>query len=254
MDKRRYLFVIKSSPSIILSPFSDSSLYKDHGAYSLLGRYGTGDMPVDTEALRGELNKAMEAGAREYYSSKGYYMRIILSASIFIAIYLFASIVIRDPIPLLDELLLSGVAALLYFFWSERRALRSNAHTDTVLSLRKALDLSFFKESRVVDIYESLADESLSLGPASFYKAPSQKTLFSAEEREEAEALCAALAKRWRRKAMVAELYEQSVAGSPSSRLLDALYKRLGPTEASLALAYLKLLALVQDGVGDAAP
>ena len=142
MDKRRYLFIIKSSPSIILSPFSDGSLYKDHGGYSLLGRYGTGDMPMDTEALRGELNKAMEAGAREYFGSKGFYVRLVLSALIFIAMYLFTSIVIRDPIPLLDELLLSVVAALLYYFWSERRALRSNAHTDTVLALRKALDLS----------------------------------------------------------------------------------------------------------------
>ncbi len=252
MDKRRYLFIIKSSPSIILSPFSDSSLYKGNGDYSLLGRYGTGDMPINTEALRAELNKAMEAGARNYFSAKGYYVRIILSAAIFLGIYLFTSIVIRDPIPLLDELLLSAVAALLYYFWSERRALRSNAHTDTVLALRTALDLSFFKESRVVDIYESLADESLSLGPASFYKKQSQKTLFNPEEREESEALCAALAQRWRSRAMVAELYEQSKAGSPSSRLLDALYKRLGPMEASLALAYLKLLALVLEGVADA--
>ncbi len=252
MDKRRYLFIIKSSPSIILSPFSDDSLYKGHGDCSLLGRYGTGDMPLNTEALRGELNKAMEAGAREYYGAKGYYIRIVLSALIFISIYLFTSIVIRDPIPLLDELLLSAIAALLYYFWSERRALHSNAHTDAVLALRKALDLSFFKESRVVDIFESLADESLSLGPASFYKKPSQKTLFSAEELEEAEALCAALAQRWRSKARVAELYSQSKAGSTSARSLDALYKRLGPMEASLVLAYLKMLALVQEGVADA--
>jgi len=152
---------------------------------------------------------------------------------------------VRDPVPLIDELLLGTLSAVAVFFASERRALSSPRHLETVLRLRRAIDGAFFSESRVVDLLESWRDESLALGPAAFYKAMPEPASLSPEELEEASALCALLAARWKSKGIVAELYDATLDGKVPGSLLDKAERKLGKEECALALAYLRLLPLV---------
>jgi hypothetical protein len=102
-----------------------------------------------------------------------------------------------------------------------------------------------FIESRVVDLVESWRDEALELGPASFYREDAADPGLSPDERAEAEALCTMFADRWRLKPIVAELYDTSRKGMPPGKILDRMFRSMGPDEAALAVAYLRLLACI---------
>jgi hypothetical protein len=230
----------------MLHPFEPGSeLFEAPVPIVLSGRYGTGEIPKDTVAIRAELYRAMEKGSRRHFLDKGYYLRLALTVGAFLGIYLFFSIVIRDPVPLIDELLLGGLAAAAVFFASERKALSSPKHIESLLTLRRSIDASLFIESRVVDLVESWRDEALELGPASFYREANPALKLSPDECIEAEVLCTLFANRWRSRPIVAELYEASRRNTPPGKVLDRLFKTLGPEEAALVLAYLRLLACV---------
>jgi hypothetical protein len=232
-----------SSP-VVMHPFSDKIPYSSAEGNPIAGRYGVGEVPSHADPIRAELYAAMEKGARKYFLDKGYYIRLALTSAVFIVVYLFLSIIVRDPVPLIDELLLGSLAAAAVFFASERKALSSQGHLETVLRLRRALDVAYFSESRVVDLFEAWRDEVLSLGPAAYYKADPVSIKFTADEIEEAAALCGMLAMRWKSRSIVVELYDATTKGTVPGALLDKAARKLGMNEYSLVIAYLRLIPL----------
>jgi len=246
MSDPKYLFILGGEKPLMLHPFDPGSeIFEAPGPVVLSGRYGTGEIPKDTATIRADLYRAMEYGSRRHFLDKGYYPRLFLTVVAFLGIYLFFSIVIRDPVPLIDELFLGGLSAAAVFFASERKALSSPKHIESLLSLRRSIDSSMFIESRVVDFVESWRDEALELGPASFYREYASDPVLSPDERAEAEALCTMFANRWRSRSIVAELYDISRKGAPPGKALDRLFRSIGHDEAALAVAYLRLLACI---------
>jgi len=244
MNRSNYVFVLNSGKQIVLHPFDTAEIFKSAEPDSIIGRYSSGESPHDADIIRTALYASMEKGTRRYYLNKGYYLRLALTTGTFIVSYLFLSIVVRDPVPLIDELLLGSLAAAAVFFASERRALSSPRHLEAVLKFRRAIDGAYFSESRIVDLVEAWRDEAVALGPAAFYKADSIKLVLGDDEKEEALSLCALLAKRWKSKPIVSELYEASTNGRVPGALLDKAARRLGRDECALALAYLRLIPL----------
>ncbi len=244
MNRTNYVFVLDSRKPIILHPFETVEVFKSAETGSIIGRYSSGDSPRDADSIRTALYASMEKGIRRYYLNKGYYLRLALTTGTFIIVYLFLSILVRDPVPLIDELLLGLLAAAAVFFASERRALSSPRHLESVLRFRRAIDGAYFSESRIVDLVEAWRDEAVALGPAAFYKADSTEPVLNDEEKEEAQALCALLARRWKSKPIVSELYDAAVRGRVPGALLDKAAKRLGNEECALALAYMRLIPL----------
>lgn len=243
MSQTKYVFALGGDSPVILHPYDDPETFVSAEPGSVVGRYGSGSAPRDADGLRKALYAAMERGARRYYLERGYYIRLAMTVAAFIAVYLFLSIVVRDPIPLIDELLLGSLSAAAVFFASERKALSSPRHLDAVLRLRREIDGAFFSESRVVDLLEAWRDEALALGPAAFYKADTG-TRLDDDDLAEAEALCAALARRWKHKPVVAELYAAVERGSVPGALLDKTVRKLGLDDGALAIAYMRLIPL----------
>jgi len=239
-----YVFILAGKPSIVLHSFDSPELFKAADPGSVIGRYGSGESPRDAEAIRTALYASMEKSTRRYFLERGYYPRLALTTGTFILVYLFLSIFVRDPIPLIDEMLLGSLAAAAVFFASERKALSSPKHLESLIKLRRAIDAAYFSESRVVDLVEAWSEEALALGPAAFYKADPVVPVLSEDEKDEAAALCSMLAGRWKSKPVVAELYEASIKGRVPGALLDKAARRLGPVECALAQAYLRLIPL----------
>lgn len=74
---------------------------------------------VDWESgkmLEGEMKDLLSKAFRKRAEDKRYIPRLVLSAVIFLALYFFLSLVIRDPIPLVDEIIISLFVSLLFFF------------------------------------------------------------------------------------------------------------------------------------------
>jgi len=245
MSRTNYVFIIGRDDPVVLHPFDSAEAFDASETTAIVGRYGSGDSPRDAESIRTALYAAMEKGTRRFFLAKGYYLRLAITTVTFIAVYLLLSIVVRDPVPLIDELLLGTLAAAAVFFASERKALSSPGHIDSLLRLRKAIDGAYFSESRVVDLVESWRDQAIALGPAAFYKIDAERPELVETEREEAAALCSMLAGRWKAKPVVAELYDSAAKGRVPGGLLDKASRRLGAEECALALSYIRLIPLV---------
>ncbi|HUW70094.1 MAG TPA: hypothetical protein VMX33_07650 [bacterium] len=244
MSYTNYVFILGGVQTVILHPFDSGHVFGDSDPGSILGRYGAGEMPRSADAIRKELYAAMEKGARRHFLDKGYYVRLAITVAIFIVAYLFLSIVVRDPVPLIDELAVSTLSAAAFYFGSERKALSSPAHIEAVLKLRRSIDGAYFSESRVIDLVESWRDEAIALGPASFYRNEAAPVVLQADEVAEATALCRLLAARWKSRSIVSDIYVASTKGGVPGTLLDRLKRQLGAEESGLALAYLRLIPL----------
>ena len=249
MAQTNFVFIVSGKLPIVLHPFDAHDAFDMADSGSLVGRYGSGSAPRDADSIRKSMYEYMEKGARRHFLDKGYYYRLALTAVAFVSVYLFLSIVVRDPVPLVDELLLGLLASAAVFFASERKALSSPKHLDAVIRLRRAIDAAYFSESRVVDLLESWRDEAVALGPAAFYKVDAVTPTLNSEEREEAAALCAMLATRWKNRPIVAELYDCAREGRVPGVLLDKAARRLGLEECALALAYIRLIPLALETV-----
>lgn len=250
MSETWYAFIIGGEKPVVLHPFdTDSSLY-DHPEQAVLsGRCGTGRAILDADAIRATFYKEIEAGYRRHLLDKGFLLRVATSLGLFVAVYLFFSLVIRDPIPVVDELFLGGAAAFASFAAMERKTLISRGFSEALVDLRRTVDGSMFLESQVVDLVVAWRDEAQDLGPAAFYRRVSGVESLSEDQKDEASALCAIFARRWKNKPIVAELYKTFASGQAPGKLLDSLFRSLGPDEGALALAYLRLLPLVLEPV-----
>ncbi len=160
------IFVLRvgTEESIILHPFGPGSpLYGAAGspqaANRLEGRFAAGPGPLSFARLRAVLDTELEAGLRAYALERGFVLRVTASAAVFLVVYLFLSIVIRDPIPLFDELLGGGLAAFAVERLLVRRALRASRVIELGERLRLALGEAVFTESRVVAMTESWLEE-----------------------------------------------------------------------------------------------
>lgn len=245
MGQAYYVFILSGPSPLVIHPFDDHSLFRDGPVASIFGRVGLGESSTDTGAVRAALHVEMEKGSRRYHIEKGYYARLALTVAAFVVTYLFFSLVIRDPIPLIDELLLGGLAAVAVHFAAERRALSSKSHVSSMLGLRSAIDGAFFTESRLVDLVDAWRDEAASLGPAAYFKRPQAIIDPSGGEAAEAQALCEMLRARFKAKPAVSEIYEASLKGSVPGALLDRAARKLGSEEFGLAIAYLKLVEVM---------
>lgn len=243
MPHTECVFIIGGDEPIVLHPF-DLPRFEAGARGELAGRCSSGFVARGADELRQSLYLAMERSLRRRMVDKGYALRLAASAGLFILVYLFCSLVIRDPIPFIDEVLLGGIAAGLLFFGWERRVLASPRHVEALVRARKTIDSLFFTESRVVDLVEAWRDELFLAGPASFHRPARSEPVLSPDERLEAEALCELLAARWKREPVVAAIYEASLRERIPGALIDKAHKRLGASECALALAYVRLIPL----------
>jgi hypothetical protein len=240
-----YIFVIAGGKSAILHPFdTQSGLFRNLDAANLKGRLGLTSDSAVVQGLREKLYVQADSALRKHLTASGYYVRLAISAGLFLAVFMLFSIVIRDPVPFIDEFLLASLAALAFFLVSERRILSSDRFHGLATQTRQLIDMAFFNESRIVSIIETWREEIIMLGPAAFYKANAEGDQYELmdDDIKEAEALCAACARRWRKQGLVSALYTALQNTEPTGRVLDKIIKKMGIDEAALVMAYMKLL------------
>lgn len=69
----------------------------------------------ERDEVRGSLYAGQLKSIRAFVQDRYYIPRLIISAMVFLIFYLFFSLVIRDPLPLIDEIILSAAAALICY-------------------------------------------------------------------------------------------------------------------------------------------
>jgi hypothetical protein len=155
---RVYLFHIfrKDGTSLFLSPFGGPGKFVGVLERSdVEGRYG---MEPRVEALtmfRNELYRHIEVGVKNWLSDVRFIPKFLVSALAFVVVYFFMSFVVRDPLPVIDEIAIGLAVAVAVFFLQGRRDITSKAATKKRLDLRVIVDRITFRESDFVKQVEA---------------------------------------------------------------------------------------------------
>ena len=187
--------------ALFLHPFDDfDKLIQVLKRADIVGKYGTEPRVESLTLFRNDLYRMIEAAVKSWVAEKRFIPRFMISAGVFLISYLFLSFVVRDPLPLVDEILIGvGVAFVSYVLLS-RRDQRSNLALKKRVDLRSSVDRIVFSEGRFIkqveealrehdaESREQVLEELLTLDP---------KQRFEIEDANEAKQLIAYLEKRF---------------------------------------------------------
>jgi hypothetical protein len=160
--------------SLLLHPFGVAS------DFFALGSRGSGqererseieilfrDIPgaLESAALRPRLETALRSGLKEWLLDRGFIPRVAFGTLAFVVLYLFFSIVVRDPVPVLDEFSIGAIGAFIAWKWLSSRSLGSSLAAATAGWAEKQLETASYRGSGAVAWFEDRLAE-LDANPA----------------------------------------------------------------------------------------
>ena len=145
----------KDGGSLIVHPFvNPEKLLQCLENRVIQGRYGAEPRVEALTLLKNDLYRLIETGVRNWLSEMRYIPKFLISAGIFIVVYFFMSFVVRDPVPVIDELAIALGASILTFVLIGRRDIKSDMAAKRRLAHRTAIDRISFTESHFVEELE----------------------------------------------------------------------------------------------------
>jgi len=141
----------KDGTAVFLHPFRKTDkLFGLLEKADIRGHYGTEPRVESLTLFRNELYRLVETEVKRWVSDARFIPRFLLSAGAFLISYLFLAFVVRDPVPILDEVAVGmGVAVVVYILLG-RRDLKSEAALKRRIALRSKVDAIVFTESEFV--------------------------------------------------------------------------------------------------------
>jgi hypothetical protein len=153
------------------------------------GRYGKEPRVEALTLLKNDFYRTIEAAVRNWIFDVRFIPKFLISSGVFLVTYFFLSFVIRDPIPVLDELAAGLAASILTYFLMGRRDIKSDMAAKKRLDLRTTVDRIAFQESEFVKNLEATLheNESDTLGEVVHrILEPTENTEIKDSEKEEA--------------------------------------------------------------------
>ncbi len=162
----------KDGSSLFLHPFSEPEiLLKLNDKVKIIGKYGKEPRVESLTMFRNDLYRHIETSVKSWISDIRFIPRFILSASAFLVIYLFTSFVIRDPVPMIDELALSIGGSIALFLFLAKRDQNSEKSSKKRLELRILIDKIVFEEDPFVKEIEEILYYNESVDEASLIES-----------------------------------------------------------------------------------
>jgi len=143
--------------SFFLHPFRKpgSTLEIDRST-ELVGRYGVEPRVESLTQLRNDLYRRIEDDVRGWINERRFIPRFLAASAVFLVVYLFLSLVIRDPLPVIDEVLIALGVSVFGFIVVGRRFEQSRTAGDRRITLRAKIDGVVFSQSPFVMRLERL--------------------------------------------------------------------------------------------------
>lgn len=141
----------KDGTSVFLHPFGHpEKIVRQLENGILEGRYGREPRVEGLTLLRNELYRLIELGVKNWLSDVRFIPKFLISALVFVVVYFLMSYVVRDPLPVIDEVAIGLGAAIAAFLLLGRRDLASKDATRKRMELRVVVDKAVFRESNFV--------------------------------------------------------------------------------------------------------
>ncbi|MDC7225575.1 MAG: hypothetical protein PQJ61_02295 [Spirochaetales bacterium] len=137
----------KDGSSIFLYPFTPKqNLIDILDSNEIAGVYGREPRVESLTMLRNELYRLIEQSVRDWSSEKKFIPRFLLSTAVFLLLYFIMSVVIRDPIPMIDEIIVGFAGAVASYIILAKRDSDSKTATAMKVRLRTKVDEIVFNE------------------------------------------------------------------------------------------------------------
>ncbi len=141
---------------IMLSPFLDTrQVISWDDEDIIIGTSSAGDTALK-ETIEYRLYSAIDYAVDGWIQELKYIPRLINSALAFLVTYFFFSFVVRDPFPVIDEMLLAGGAAVAVYLWTAAKNRKSDLAMKRRLELKNLVDEAEFITDESLDEYEKL--------------------------------------------------------------------------------------------------
>ncbi len=158
-ETRAYIFHLtrKSGKPGFHHPFrTPGDFLKNLDGSLIAGRYGREPRVESLTFLRNDLYLRAEAALKLWILDRKFVPRFVLSAAAFLVVYFVMTYAVRDPIPMVDEILLGLAAGVGVYHLLGRRYLDSDEVMSKRVQLRSAVDGIGFTESDFVRAVESI--------------------------------------------------------------------------------------------------
>ena len=186
--------------ALFLHPFESlEKLISILEKYDISGKYGTEPRVESLTLFRNDLYRMIEDAVKSWVSEARFIPRFVLSALVFLVTYLVLSFAVRDPIPMVDEILIGLAAAVVTYFLKSKRDQKSNIASKRRVSLRTAVDRIVFQEDPFVKQIEAAlqSNEIESRENVVREMLEGSNTAFTIENEAEAKELFSYLEKRF---------------------------------------------------------
>lgn len=141
----------KDGTAVFLHPFRNTERFLTTLEKStVLGHYGSEPRVESLTLFRNELYRLVETEVKRWVADARFIPRFVISAAVFLLSYLFLSFVVRDPLPILDEVAISLGVSIVGYILLGRRDLKSEAALKKRIALRSKIDTIAFTESEFV--------------------------------------------------------------------------------------------------------
>ncbi|MFP4562350.1 MAG: hypothetical protein ACLFRY_03485 [Spirochaetia bacterium] len=137
--------------SLFLHPFDEKEKSIDiFEKKEIVGKYGREPRVEALTAFRNELYRIVENRVNAWIGESRFIPKFLISAGVFLASYLFMALVIRDPLPMIDEIAIGLGISILTFFLIGRKDRRSDVSLKKRIQLRTKVDRIIFQENDFV--------------------------------------------------------------------------------------------------------
>ena len=189
----------KDGSSLFLHPFerTDALLNLDESV-AVEGWYGKEPRIESLTMFRNQLYRYIETAVKEWVQDKKFIPRFIISAGVFLVVYFFTSFVIRDPIPVIDETVVSLLSSIAVYYLLSKRDQSSEKASKKRLKLRMLVDRIVFNESAFIREFEKMLHHNESVAAETLVQsmlASGEKSLSVPSSVEESQALIGYLEK-----------------------------------------------------------
>lgn len=151
----------KDGTALFLHPFSDPAKLQDYLDKSdIIGKYGKEPRVEALTLFRNDLYRMIEYAVKSYVAEKKFIPRFLFSAGVFLVLYFLLSFAVRDPLPMVDEVLAGLAGALITYFFLNKRGQSSRLASGLRVKLRTKVDKIVFQQDDFITQVEELLQKS----------------------------------------------------------------------------------------------
>ena len=207
MEEKRKVLIFhiyrKDGSALFLHPFDNLNKFLEITKNSeIVGKYGTEPRVESLTLFRNDLYRLIEDAVKSWISEVKFIPRFIISTVVFLLAYFVSSFLIRDPLPILDEVLIALAAGIISYFLLNKKDQSSAQALKKRVELRTTVDRIVFNDDSFVKEVEEYLQRNESESKEKVLESmllTSEKS-FTIEDKNDAKQLLKYIGKKFNKK------------------------------------------------------